>query len=207
MRHKSSLFRFGLSLESSSVEFRRPARQDALDLATAAFLASERVDMQALAEQLQIARGTLYRWVSSREDLLDELLSVLARDMYAAVRADTPGQGLERVLQASRDAMRLFAGFEPVRAFVAREPQLAVGLMMSESGGVHRELAAGTSELLQAEGAVPGADFDDLVSVATHIATSLIWVSYAIGEEPHVERATTALRALYRPVLPVPAGS
>ena len=184
------------------VEFRRATRQDALDLAMQMFLAGDRVDMQVLAEQLGVARGTLYRWINSREQLLDEILATLARDMYRAVREQASGDGLDRVEAAARETMEQFARFEPARTFVAREPQLAVKLIMTESGGVQRELTNGTRELLLAEGAQPGDELDDVVHVVTHIAASLVWVSFAVGQEPQVERAQKALRPLFRSALP-----
>ncbi len=183
-------------------DFRRATRSDAVELAQETFLACERVDMQALADRLGVARGTLYRWLVSREALLDELLGRMAREMYAAVREQTPGRGHERVVDAARTAMEIFAGFDPIRAFVAREPQLAVGLLMSETGGVHRELAHGTRALVLSEGATPGTELDDVVDVVVHIATSLVWVSFAIGEEPQIDRATKVAGELLRGVLP-----
>ncbi|MEA2169343.1 MAG: hypothetical protein QOF76_2643 [Solirubrobacteraceae bacterium] len=183
-------------------EFRRAARHDAVDLARRMFLAGERVDMQVLADQLGVARGTLYRWVKSRDVLLDELLAAITREMYAAVREQPHGDGLEGVVGAMRTAMEIFATFEPARAFVAREPQLAVRLLMSETGGVQRELSAGTRELLVAEGVPAGPELDDLVLTVVPIATSMIWVTFAIGEEPQIERATNVVRRLLGTVLP-----
>jgi AcrR family transcriptional regulator len=182
-------------------DFRRATRQDALDLARSMFLACERVDMQVLAERLGVARGTIYRWVKSREDLLDELFGDIVREMYGVVREQPGGVGLDRVVAATRTAMEVFAAFEPARTFVQREPQLAVRLLMGETGGVHRELMAGTREMLVDEGATPGPELDDLVDVVMHIATSLIWVTFAIGEEPQIDRAAKVVRQLFATVL------
>jgi AcrR family transcriptional regulator len=186
----------------SSPEFRRPGREDALKLARRGFLAGERVDMQVLAEQLGVARGTLYRWVSSREHVLDELLGQIAGETFAAVCEATGGRGLSRILAASRSAMELFVALEPLRTFITREPQLAVSLLMAEAGGVHRELAAVLRDLLDAEGATPGPALEDRINVVVHIATSLIWVSYAVGDEPQIERTTNVIRELLREVVP-----
>jgi DNA-binding phage protein len=45
---------------------RRPAALDAFLLARRRFIAGERVDMTALAQELGVNRVTLYRWVGSR---------------------------------------------------------------------------------------------------------------------------------------------
>jgi hypothetical protein len=73
---------------------------------------------------------------------------------------------------------------------------------MAEAGGVHRELAAVLRDLLDAEGATPGPALEDRINVVVHIATSLIWVSYAVGDEPQIERTTNVIRELLREVVP-----
>ena len=55
----------------------RPAaatRDEVLALATERFLAAERVDMQAIARELGLARATMHRWFGTRELLLGETL-------------------------------------------------------------------------------------------------------------------------------------
>src|SRR6516164_7483398 len=59
----------------------RPAaatRDEVLALATERFLAAERVDMQAIARELGLARATMHRWFGTRELLLGETLAKLA---------------------------------------------------------------------------------------------------------------------------------
>lgn len=192
-------------LSAGVSEFRRPGRADALELARRRFLAGERVDMQVLADRLGVARGTLYRWVSSRERVLDELLGQIAAEVFGGVRDATGGRGLDRIMAASREAMERFVALDPLRTFISSEPQLAVNLLMSETGGVHRGLTGVLDEMLVAEGAEPGPELDDRVNVVVHIATSLIWVSYAVGDEPQIDRATNIIRELLRGVVPSPA--
>src|SRR3954447_9738114 len=69
----------------------RPAATDALRLARRRFLAPERVDMSALAEELGVNRVTLYRWVGSRDQLLVEVVWSLAREALDAVEAEVGG--------------------------------------------------------------------------------------------------------------------
>src|SRR4051812_12226684 len=57
---------------------RRPTPLDAFLLARRKFLAAERIDMSALADELGVNRVTLYRWVGSREQLLVEVVWSLA---------------------------------------------------------------------------------------------------------------------------------
>ena len=55
----------------------RATEADAVRLARVTFERNERVDMNTLASELGIGRATLYRWVDTREDLLDRVLGEL----------------------------------------------------------------------------------------------------------------------------------
>ncbi len=70
-------------------DFRRPTPLDAFRLARRKFLAAERIDMSALAEELGVNRVTLYRWVGSREQLLVEVIwSLGSRNQGEVISAD-----------------------------------------------------------------------------------------------------------------------
>src|SRR5215212_6657576 len=71
----------------------RPTAADALRLGRRRFLAGERVDMSALAEELGVNRVTLYRWFGSRDQLLVELIWSLARDTLDDAQRRTRERG------------------------------------------------------------------------------------------------------------------
>src|SRR5919199_991299 len=58
---------------------RRPTALDAFRRARRRFLAPERLDMSALADELGVNRVTLYRWFGSRDRFLVEVIWSLAR--------------------------------------------------------------------------------------------------------------------------------
>src|SRR4051794_14620951 len=72
---------------------RRPTPVDAFLLARRKFLAAERIDMSALADELGVNRVTLYRWVGSREQLLVEGLWSLAPRAGERVGGRVRGRG------------------------------------------------------------------------------------------------------------------
>src|SRR5271169_3294971 len=79
----------------------RPAastREAALDLATERFLAGDRVDVQAIAKELGLARATMHRWFQTRELLLGELLGTLAEQRLARIRDEVAASGACAVL-------------------------------------------------------------------------------------------------------------
>src|SRR6476661_7610627 len=80
-------------------DFRRPTPLDAFRLARRKFLAAERIDMSALADELGVNRVTLYRWVGSREQLLVEVVWSLGARTLERVDARVRAKGAERIVR------------------------------------------------------------------------------------------------------------
>src|ERR1700729_1911048 len=81
----------------------RPAaatREAALALATKRFLAGERIDVQAIARELGLARATMHRWFQTRETLVGEVLASFGERRLLAIREATPGKGSVALLAA-----------------------------------------------------------------------------------------------------------
>src|SRR3954451_17803218 len=76
----------------------RPTAADALRLARRRFLAPERIDVSALADELGVNRVTLYRWFGSRDQLLVETIWSLAERTFAASTAGVRSRGALRVV-------------------------------------------------------------------------------------------------------------
>jgi AcrR family transcriptional regulator len=177
--------------------FRRAMPRDAVNAAQATFLASERVDMGTLAGQLAISRATLYRWFGSRDQLVERILVQLADGFCSTALIDLEPEGDDRVLEYARRLMAITVGFEPLRAFVEREPQLALRLLIGQRGAIHavisRALLAVVSETRTAG---ETAALEPNVDVVVWVATSLQWATLAGGEEPQTERVVEIVRAL-----------
>ena len=99
---------------------RRPTPLDAFKLARRRFLAAERIDMSALADELQINRVTLYRWVGSRERLLVEVLWSLG---HAALERDAWRRASGR--RADRQIVRLPGDVSPTAGCSGCSPRRA----------------------------------------------------------------------------------
>src|SRR6476469_7548669 len=84
---------------AGATDRRRPTPLDAFRLARRKFLAAERIDMSALADELGVNRVTLYRWVGAREQLLVEVVWSLADRTLARIAADVRPGGAERVVE------------------------------------------------------------------------------------------------------------
>ena len=146
--------------------------------------------MGTLANQLSVSRATLYRWVGSREQLLEDVLEQLTLQFVTAALAECHGQGDERVLDFARHVMLSTFEFGPVRSFVAREPELALKLILGTTGAVHRRLTEGLATVVADQYPPPDlAAIEPLLDVIVQTCTALQWSTFAVGDEPPIDDA------------------
>jgi AcrR family transcriptional regulator len=175
---------------------RRAKPEDAVELALGTFLACARVDMQALAAQLDVSPATLYRWFGSRAQLLDKVCERLAEQFASAGRSQAQGSGDERVCDYARRVMSSSAAFEPVRSFFTREPRLALRLLLGKQGSVHGVLVEQTGELIAQTRAAREPPEDEHVHLIVSVATGLVWASFVIGDEPQIDSAVEIIKLI-----------
>jgi AcrR family transcriptional regulator len=132
----------------------RPAaatREAALALATRRFLNCERVDVQAIARELGLARATMHRWFQTREALLGELLGEIGERGLLQIRAETPGSGAEALLATFDRFNRELAASEGMRAFLANEQERALRILTSSGGVAQPRAVAAVQRVIEAE--------------------------------------------------------
>jgi AcrR family transcriptional regulator len=132
----------------------RPAastREAALELATKRFQAGERVDVQAIARELGLARATMHRWFQTRELLLGELLSQLAEERLALIRAESPSSGATVLLETLDRFNREVTENRGLRALLASEQERALRILTSSVGMVQPRVIATIEALIDAE--------------------------------------------------------
>ena len=177
-----------------------PGPLDALRLARRAFMAGERIDMQALAAELGVNRATLYRWVGTKELLLGEVISQLARETFLAARDDVPGEGAEHVTAVVQRVLEQIHVFEPMRRFLERDPEYALRVLTSKESTVQAASIGVVRDLLEHEISngtlTTELDIDDLAYVIIRIGESFLYSDVITGTEPQVEKAAQVLRAL-----------
>ena len=177
-----------------------PGPLDALRLARRAFMAGERIDMQALAAQLGVNRATLYRWVGTKELLMGEVISELSRETFLAARRDVPGEGAQHVAGVVQRVLEQIHVFEPMRRFLERDPEYALRVLTSKQSTVQRtsiDLVRGLLEDEVARGALEAPlDIEDLAYVIIRIGESFLYSDVIIGSEPQVAKAGQVVRAL-----------
>jgi AcrR family transcriptional regulator len=132
----------------------RPAastRQAALALATDRFLAGERVDVQAIARELGLARATMHRWFQTRESLLGELLATLAEARLTAIRSEVDGSGAPALLETFDRFNREVADTRGMRVLLAQEQERALRILTSSGGIVQPRVVACIESLIDTE--------------------------------------------------------
>jgi AcrR family transcriptional regulator len=132
----------------------RPAaatREAALALASKRFLAGERIDVQAIARELGLARATMHRWFLTREALLGEVLAELAEQRLLQIRAETPGHGAPALLEAFDRFNRELAATEGLRALLAHEQERALRILTSSAGLVQPRVVAAIEQIIEAD--------------------------------------------------------
>jgi AcrR family transcriptional regulator len=181
---------------------RRPTPLDAFKLARRRFQAAERVDMSALADELQINRVTLYRWVGSREQLLVEVLWSLTTRNLELVRSEVHDTGAERVVQVVTRWLENVIDNRGMQRLLSEEGELALRLLTLRDSGFQPRLIAAIEELLREEADagrldVP-ADLHDVAYVIVRLVESFTHVELILGERPDARRAEPILRMLLR---------
>jgi AcrR family transcriptional regulator len=132
----------------------RPAaatRGAALALATERFIAAQRIDIQAIARELGLARATMHRWFQTREALLGELLATLAEQRLQAIRAEVPGGGARALLETADRFNREVAATRGMRFLLAQEQERALRILTSGGGIVQPRVVAAVEDVIVAE--------------------------------------------------------
>ena len=179
---------------------RRPTPLDALEAARRHWLAGDRIDMGALAKELGVSRATLYSWVGSKERLLGEVIWSFAEAGVRQARQRATGEGAGYIVDVVDRFTRLNATFEPLRRFIASDPQLALRLLTSKDGPVQERMIAVARELLEEQvdaGKLnPALDLDTLSYLMVRVSESFLYSDLITGSEPDTEKGVEVVRLL-----------
>jgi AcrR family transcriptional regulator len=115
------------------------------------YLDGERVDVRAIAEEVGIARATLYRWFGSRDALLGEVIASESEAYIARVRARVTGRGAPALLETFDQINRGLARSPALRHFLERERAAALRTLTSSGGRVQPASVAAIAALIEEE--------------------------------------------------------
>lgn len=179
----------------------RKTPADAFVLASNHYLRGIKIDMAQLADELDIARATLYRWVGNREKLLTEVIwgATKASLDQIALRIETTGY--RRLDALFGEQLEVVAGSPALTAFLSHEGTSGIQLL-TRPGGVHtRHVIAGT-EYVQAEidqgRYQPPIDPETLVESIIGLSEHFLYADSLGGFSPKVSSAKAAISLLLR---------
>ncbi len=183
-------------------DFRRPTPLDAFRLARRKFLAAERIDMSALADDLGVNRVTLYRWVGSREQLLVEIVWSLGSKTLANCDRRTRARGAERIIKVVIRFLDDVISNEGMRRWLAEEGELAMRLLTRHDTDFQPRLIAAVEALLREETEAGRldlpVDLHEVAYVIVRLIESYTYLDLITGEQPDAQRAEPVLRLLLR---------
>ena len=166
-----------------------------------AFAEGQRLDMRSLAQQLGVARATLYRRAGNREHLLDEMLWWRARRLLVdQVQATATLAGTERLVAVIGGVLRAIATDRPLRAFIESDPETALRLLTGARSTVHQGMATALEKLIDLErgrGCFEASlDTPTLAYAIVRISEGFLYSDVVADRAPDIDRATTVIEAL-----------
>jgi AcrR family transcriptional regulator len=180
----------------------RPTLDDALRIGRHKFLAGERIDMSAVADELGINRVTLYRWIGSRDRLLVEVIWLLADRALTASDRSTKAQGAERIVQITTKFIDTVIANPGMKSWLVEEGEQAMRLLTRHETDFQPRLIGAIERLLTDERDadrlhIP-VDLHDLAYVIVRLIESYIYLDLITGEDPETRTAEPILRMLLR---------
>lgn len=115
----------------------RPAsatREQVIEHARKAFLAGERVDIQAIAGQLGLSRASIYRWFGSRDGVLGAVLAGEFEALLSRADARRRSIGARRILDVLYRVNRWMTDNEPFRRYFENEPLSGLRILTASDG-------------------------------------------------------------------------
>ncbi|HEX2233900.1 MAG TPA: QsdR family transcriptional regulator [Thermoleophilaceae bacterium] len=181
----------------------RPAaatRDQVIDAAMHRYLRGRRIDVQAIAAELGLARPTVYRWFGSREGLVGEVLVRAAEPLLERARAEARGSGAAKLLDTFDRLNRGLAAAPALRTFVEQERDAALRIISSGAGPVQPRIVAlitgAIEEEVRAGRFQPAVDPSTLAYAIVRLAEAFLFNDAAAGMRGDVDRLRDVEAAL-----------
>jgi AcrR family transcriptional regulator len=187
---------------AAEAEPRRSTPLDAFLVARRKFLAAERIDMSALADELGVNRVTLYRWVGSRDQLLVEVIWSLGSRTLENVERRVRAKGAERIVRVVTRFLEDVISNQGMRRWLAEEGELAMRLLTRHDTDFQPRLIDAIHTLLVEESDAGRldlpVDLHEVAYVIVRLIESYTYLDLITGEQPDARRAEPVLRMLLR---------
>lgn len=174
---------------------------DVFAAAAASYVAEQRLDMRALANELGIGRATLYRRVGNREGLIDEVVWWRSRHALAdAANATADKEGVPRLVAMITELLRRIEGDRPLHAFLENDPEVALRILTGAHSKVQQGMTQSLERLvdLEIKRGHFAADLDTstLAYAIVRISEGFLYSDIIADRTPDIDRASTVIEAL-----------
>lgn len=173
---------------------------DVFKLARRRYLEGKHLSIGDLAKELCVSRGTIYRWIGSKDQLLDEIFWSLTKPAFERAIRETPGNGIEHVVDVHRHFITAILSFPPMQAFINREPNYALRVLTNTSSGVSKRIVQATAAHLKEQEAgghlrlnAPAEELAEFFILANQ---AIIYSDSISGRSPAIEKACALIRML-----------
>lgn len=180
----------------------------ALRLGVRTFMRRERIDMSAMARQLDINRATLYRWVGSREQFLVEMIWQLTLKSLGQIERELDSSGPDRIISVTTEFAEQVIENPGMKHWLATEGDSAMGLLTRSEAGYQPRLIGWMEESIDHQvlsghmTLPPDVASYDLAYVIERVMAGYIYLDLITGEKPDARRAEPLLRMLLRSASP-----
>ena len=176
---------------------------DIFNAALSTYLGRRRLDMRALANELEISRATLYRRVGGRDHLLGEVIWYLARRSLARAYEGTDTlRGEERIVAVVERFMRDVNSQPALARLLEAEPEAALRILTSKHGPIQRGIIDVLERLMELEeerGQLTlGIDHRALAYAIVRIGESFLYADVIADNDPDVDQAVAVISRLLR---------
>lgn len=178
-------------------------RHDVIRAGRRRFLRLQRVDLVSLAQELGVARATLYRWMGDRNRLTGEVLWSLTSDTLDLELSRDRPPGASGLADAFVDMLRDVVTHPAFQHFLREEPR-ALAILTGRGAVPSERLRARTEQLvLERCPSAVGEDLgaEELAYAIVRLAESYCYSDAFAGREVDVDRA----RPLFLRLLSAPA--
>lgn len=159
-------------------------------LARKAWLEGRRISIEELSQTVGVSRVTLYRWVGSRERLIEEILWSFAKPNFEDAVNSAQGVGVEHIVDAHRRFMTNLATFEPMRRFIHENPVMAIRLQVPDMASSHGRLIELTADHIRAQETAGHlklhSDINELAERIVFTNGSLLYGAIVGGRDPEI---------------------
>ncbi|WP_280184259.1 QsdR family transcriptional regulator [Nocardia cyriacigeorgica] len=188
--------------------------EDVYRRAARAIAHGQRLEVNALIDELHVSRATLFRKAGNREQILGEAIWWMAehslggasarwRRAYGGAVRD--GTGTLRCVRIITDHGAAVAADRGVRRLLDEEPKLTMRVLTDPFGAVQPRMIVRVQQLIaddvRAAALQPSVALDDLSYAVVRLGESMLYADILAGRKPNIENANTLVGALITGVL------